>query len=193
MRTRVGYTGGTTPDPTYETIGDHSEALEIEYDPARIGYAELLRVFWEAHGQRPRAGSRQYRAAVFALDAEQRRLALASRDQQALAWKAAASTEVLPAGVFTPAEDYHQKYYLRGNQLLAAELRARHPDEAAFIASTAAARVNGYLGGHGTPEQFASEIDAFGLSAPARRLLQALVARNRPSAVCPVGGASRGE
>jgi methionine-S-sulfoxide reductase len=184
----VGYTGGTTRNPTYESIGDHSEAIEIEFDPGRLSYADLLKVFWGAHDPRARSFSRQYRAAVFYLTDDQRRLALASRDEEARKGGREVATEVLPSGVFTPAEGYHQKYYLRGERELAGELRERFPRDAPFVDSTAAARVNGYVGGNGTPEQLAAEIGSFGLSPRGRARLEAIVAERHPGAACPVGG-----
>jgi peptide-methionine (S)-S-oxide reductase len=191
VRTRVGYAGGTTPRPTYQDIGDHSESIEIEFDPARIGFADLLAVFWEEHEPCERSFARQYAASVFFLDEGQRRLALASRDRVAAERGCAVATAVVPAGAFAPAEDYHQKYYLRGERGLMADLQARYPEDEALVASTAAARINGYLGGHGTPEQLAAEIGGLGLSARSRAQLQALVAERHPGASCALPGARR--
>jgi peptide-methionine (S)-S-oxide reductase len=191
LRTRVGYAGGTTPHPTYADIGDHSETVEIEFDPARISYGDLLEVFWEDHDPCSGSYSRQYQASVFHLDDAQRRLALATRDRVAASRRCRITTEVVPAGVFTPAEGYHQKHYLRGERTLLEELRARYPDEQAFVASTAAARVNGYLGGYGTPGQLAAEIGGFGLTERGRRLLEEVVRRNHPGASCAIQSVPR--
>ncbi len=119
--TRVGYTGGDTPDPSYEIVctgqSGHAEAVEVTYDPARVGYDELLEVFWATHDptQRDRQGfdvGSQYRSAIFTHGPEQEAAARAS-----MACLAAADThpgeivtEIAPAGPFYPAEDYHQQY-----------------------------------------------------------------------------------
>lgn len=77
------------------------------------------------------------------------------------------ATPVEPVGVFTRAEDYHQKYYLRHSGLVYEEIRVHYPEEREFVDSTSAARLNGYMGGHGNHEQFEVEADLLGLSAEA--------------------------
>jgi len=102
---------------------------------------------------------------------EQRRLAEESKGREEAARGRALYTEIMPAHVFTPAEDYHQKYTLRYERELWAELKAIYPRTEDLIASTAAARINGYLGGHGSVEQFQAEIDTLGLSEAGRQRL----------------------
>ena len=121
--TAVGYSGGVTPNPTYEEVCSgrtgHTEAVLVVYDPKKVSYDDLLRVFWEAHD--PTQGMRQgndvgtqYRSAIYWYDDEQRRAAEASRDryQQALAKKGydAITTEIAAAPEFYYAEAYHQQY-----------------------------------------------------------------------------------
>ena len=79
IRTHVGYTGGTTENPTYHNLDGHTEAVQIEYDPSRISYQELLDVFWGGHNPTQPAWSRQYASIVFYHDEEQKRLAEASK------------------------------------------------------------------------------------------------------------------
>jgi len=176
VRTRVGYAGGTTPNPTYKRIGDHSETLQLDYDPAVITYQELLDVFWESHDPRVPPTSRQYASIIFYHDEEQRQLAersIATRtERQGELW-----TELLPAGEFFWAEDYHQKYQLRGDRPLLAEFNAIYPDPRDWTNSTAVARVNGYLGRNGTLQQLKAEIDTLGLSQAAQQRLLDIVAR----------------
>lgn len=186
VRTRVGYAGGTTPAPTYEDIGDHAEAIEIEFDPAVISYKELLDVFWGAHDPAHQSFSRQYRAAVLWSGEEQHRLAEESRALAARGIARKVETAIEPLRSFTPAEDYHQKYYLRGAKAIAAALHRVYPDEREFAGSTAAARVNGYLGGHGGPARLAGEIERLGLSGAAREALEDAVRERHPSESCPV-------
>jgi peptide-methionine (S)-S-oxide reductase len=189
VRTRVGYAGGSTPDPTYEDIGDHSEAVEVEFDPAKIAYRDLLAVFWNAHDSSSRSFTRQYRAAILWNGEEQRRLAEASLADVAGRSVRGIETSVEPLRRFTPAEDYHQKYYLRSRRVISAALHRAYPDEREFAASTAAARINGYLGGHGGPAQLAGEIGLLGLSGDARAALEAEVRERHPSESCPVPAA----
>lgn len=120
--TRVGYTGGTTDNPTYEQVctrrTGHAEAVEVTYDPAKVGYGDLLAVFWLVHDptqrnrQGPDVGS-QYRSAIFWHDEAQQSAAIASRDALAASgkWEKEIATEIVSAAVFHPAEEYHQRYY----------------------------------------------------------------------------------
>ena len=122
LSTTSGFIGGTKADPTYEQVTagrtGHYEAVQIEYDPARIGYDRLLEVFWrnidpvDPTGQFCDKGP-QYRSAIFALDEEQRKLAEASKAALDKSGKLPGKvvTEVLSAAKFYAAEDYHQDYY----------------------------------------------------------------------------------
>jgi peptide-methionine (S)-S-oxide reductase len=179
-RTRVGYAGGTSPDPTYHRLGDHSECVQVDFDPARVSYDDLLGMFWQLHDARRPAYSEQYASLVLAQDEEQLAAARAFRDRLAVRAGSPLTTRIAPLEVFTPAEDYHQKYRLRSDRALAAEFRAMLPDQTAFRESTAAARVNGYMGGGGSPDDLAAEIDLYGLSEAGRERLLAVVTPGRP-------------
>ena len=121
--TAVGYAGGFTPNPTYEEVctgrTGHAEVVQVVFDPERITYPELLKVFWESHD--PTQGMRQgndvgtqYRSGIYAYTPEQRKQAEASRDAyQRMLSKAGygpITTEILDAPEFYYAEDYHQQY-----------------------------------------------------------------------------------
>lgn len=120
VKTTVGYTGGTTKNPTYKTVCSgktgHAEAVEVEFDPSQVAYVQLLERFWKIHNpttlnrQGPDVGS-QYRSAVFTHAPEQQKEAEASRDKQqtSLSGKKIV-TQIEPAGEFYPAEEYHQQY-----------------------------------------------------------------------------------
>jgi peptide-methionine (S)-S-oxide reductase len=137
-----------------------------------VSYEKLLEVFWKSHSPGSRSWSRQYKAVVFFHNEEQKRLALESRDRLAAEIKGKIYTEVLPFSGFYLAEAYHQKYRLQQHSALMREFRASYPDARDFVNSTAAARVNGYLGGYGTPEELQRELTTLGLSeAGAERLL----------------------
>ncbi len=121
ISTRVGYEGGTFENPTYKDVctdrTGHAEAVEVKYDPARVSYEQLLKVFWENHDpttrnrQGPDIGS-QYRSVIFYHTPEQQAAALASKEQltQAGKYRRPIVTEIVPASTFYVAEDYHQQY-----------------------------------------------------------------------------------
>lgn len=120
--TTVGYCGGKEENPTYQQVSagktGHTEAIEIVYDPSRITYSELLDVFWrninptQENGQFYDVG-RQYRAAIFYHDEEQRRLAKASKEElkKSGRFNKKIVTEIVLATTFYKAEEYHQDYY----------------------------------------------------------------------------------
>jgi len=123
VSTAVGYAAGVTPNPSYREVctgmTGHNEVVRVAYDPARVRYEDLLRVFWESHD--PTQGMRQgndvgtqYRSGIYTYDDEQRRAAEASREmyQKALAEAGhdTITTEIKPAPEFYFAEEYHQQY-----------------------------------------------------------------------------------
>ncbi|MEJ2315296.1 MAG: peptide-methionine (S)-S-oxide reductase [Nitrospirota bacterium] len=77
----MGYAGGRKGNPTYHSLGDHSEAIQIDYDPEKVSYEELLRVFWGGHDPGSQSWSRQYRNILFYHDPKQKELALKSRER----------------------------------------------------------------------------------------------------------------
>jgi len=177
IRTRVGYAGGDKENPTYRSLGNHAETIEIEYDPAQITYEELLEVFWRSHEPATRPYSSQYASIIFYHDQEQKRLAEETLAREAERRGRKLYTEIVPYERFWPAEEYHQKYYLRGEDELLAEYLAIYPDATDFVSSTAVARVNGYVGGHGDRAQLEAEIDVLGLSEAGRERLREIVGR----------------
>ncbi|MFF7976970.1 peptide-methionine (S)-S-oxide reductase MsrA [Streptomyces sp. NPDC007905] len=117
VSTRVGYTGGEVPNATYRNHGDHAEAIEVVYDPARTDFRALLEFFFQVHD--PSTKDRQgndigtsYRSGIFYLTDEQKRVAedtIADVDASGL-WPGKVVTEVTPAGDFWEAEPEHQDY-----------------------------------------------------------------------------------
>jgi peptide-methionine (S)-S-oxide reductase len=119
--TRVGYLGGNVTNPTYKDVctdtTGHAEAVEVEYDPAKLSYDKLLEVFWENHDptQLNRQGpdfGKQYRSAIFFRDAEQEAAAKASKEalEKSHRYSKPIVTQIVPAVTFYEAEDYHQQY-----------------------------------------------------------------------------------
>ncbi len=117
-------------------------------------------------------------SAVFVHNDAQKRLAEKTRDREAKRrQKQFITTRILPLAEFYLAEDYHQKYFLRNDKALFREFQVMYPQPKDFLSSTAAARVNGYLGGFGTPELLHKEIDSYGLSPDTSRALREMVKR----------------
>jgi methionine-S-sulfoxide reductase len=124
ISTRVGYTGGRLENPSYEDTSSgttgHAESLELKFNPAQVTYAELLTLFFKMHD--PTTANRQgndvgtqYRSAIFYRDEQQRRVAAAlmQKIEKSGAWKSRLTTELAPAGIFYPAEEYHQRYLVK--------------------------------------------------------------------------------
>ena len=176
----MGYAGGTTANPTYHALGDHSETVQIDYDPARISYASLLEIFWKDHDPTAASWSKQYRAAIFYHSELQKRAAIDIKEQEAVLLKTIIRTEIVPFSAFYIAEDYHQKYALQHNPELMREFKAMYASFARIVNSTAAARVNGYLAGYGTLKQLQEELESYGLSRAGReQLITIIKASNR--------------
>ncbi len=177
VRTRVGYAGGTTKNPTYHQLGDHSETVQIDYDPTQISYQELLDIFWDSHNPTRPARLRQYMSIIFFHNDEQKKLAIETRDHEAARVNGQIYTEIVSATEFYLAEAYHQKYRLRQVPDLVREFSAMYPATDDFVNSTAAARVNGYLGGYGTFADLQAEVSDFGLSPAGSEKLLDIVLR----------------
>jgi peptide-methionine (S)-S-oxide reductase len=119
VATAVGYAGGHTTDPDYEKVcthtTGHAETVLVEFDPARVPYEHLLRVFWKIHdptqvgGQGPDEGD-SYRSLVFTFDADEAAAASASLQAEQKHLDRPITTQVRPMGAFYKAEDYHQQY-----------------------------------------------------------------------------------
>ncbi len=187
VRTRVGYAGGAKKEPTYRSLGDHTESFQVDYDPSKITYGQLLAMFWDGHEPTDAAYSKQYAAILFVADDEQEAAARASLAAEQKEHTKAIRTPIVRTFTFWPAEDYHQKYALRGDPLLAAELKAIYPNPVDFRESTAAARLNGYLAGDGSLKQLEREIDSLGLSeGAAKRLRDRVKAHGGGGGSCPV-------
>jgi methionine-S-sulfoxide reductase len=173
VRTRVGYAGGGTENPTYHNIGDHIETVKIEYDPRVVSYEELIEIFWRGHDPSMPPWKRQYASAVFYHDDDQKAVALATRDREKEKY-GSTYTEIISFSAFYLAEEHHQKYHLQ-QSLFMAEFEHTYSSFEEFINSTAVARVNGYVSGYGTAADLRKEIDTYGLSSEGKKTLLELV------------------
>ncbi len=125
VATAAGYAGGTTENPAYKEVcagrTGHAEVVQVEFDPARVGYGQLLDLFWSIHDptqlnrQGPDVGT-QYRTVIFYHSDPQRDAAIASREAVGKSGRFArpVATEIEPAATFWRAEDYHQRYIAKG-------------------------------------------------------------------------------
>lgn len=182
----MGYAGGTKKTPTYRSLGDHTETVQMDYDPSQISYRRLLEVFWESHDPRRSSWSRQYRAAVFYHNEEQKRLAEEARDAVEKRIRSKVKTKILPYTGFYLAEDYHQKHSLQRYPEFVEEFRTMYPSVEGFVSSTAVTRVNGYLGGYGNCDDLKGEAQGLGLSMESIDTLSVIVCGRKGVVSCPV-------
>uniref|UniRef100_A0A7N1A178 Peptide methionine sulfoxide reductase A5 n=1 Tax=Kalanchoe fedtschenkoi TaxID=63787 RepID=A0A7N1A178_KALFE len=148
VRTTAGYAGGTKTNPEYRSLGDHAEAVQIEYDPGVINFRQLLEVFWSSHdsrqvyGQGPDVGN-QYRSIIFTNGTEEMRLAAVSKErEQTKSKNGIVTTQILQLGAFYPAEPEHQKFELKRNPFLLQLIGNLREEE--LERSTLVAKMNGY-------------------------------------------------
>ncbi|XP_046396411.1 peptide methionine sulfoxide reductase isoform X2 [Ischnura elegans] len=161
IRTRVGYTGGTKKGPSYKSLGDHTEAIDVDYDPTAVDYKELLGVFWENHDPSIRM-TRQYSSFIYYHDGDQKKLAEESLAERKA--KGAVLTQIVPASEFYDAEGYHQKYRLQQHPWLVEAIGLSQNDQKSLTRSHVAARLNGYIFGRGGKEQLEADIVRLGLN-----------------------------
>lgn len=147
VRTRVGYAGGTKPDPSYHSLGDHTEVVQVDFDPDIVTYQDLVEDAFRQHDPQTQSRKTQYQNVVFASTATQRTTidtVLAASGYTA----DGVETRLEQLSRFYPAEDYHQKYRLRStSSFLSAFEEAGYTDEE-IRESPIAAALNGYVAGH---------------------------------------------
>ena len=179
VRTRVGYAGGTTPNPTYHNIADHIETIQIDFDPQKITYEQMLKIFWQNHKPARTVWKRQYAPALFFENEYQEKLARESRAKMASKTNEIIQTEIISLEKFYLAEMYHQKYHLQGYEELMGEYMDIYPDMMDIVNSTSAARVNGYIGGYADLNQLEEEFPLLGLSGEKKVFLNNIIESSR--------------
>lgn len=165
LRTKVGYSGGTTENPTYRNIGDHTEVTQVDFDPSVISYDQILRIFWQHHDPTV-AMKTQYRSMILWVDPEDEAVAERSLQAERSRHRSPVTTVLAPFKQFYDAEDYHQKYRLRQHPSLISKLNFK--TEACYKTSHLAARLNGYVVGFGGIKQFEEEAEQLGLTDDVR-------------------------
>lgn len=141
VRTRVGYAGGTESDPTYHALGDHTEVVQVDYDPRRLDYRTLLKTAFAIHDPRQQSAKRQYHHIVFPETDAQREALGAYLDRKEYS-RDGIATRIEPLSAFYPAESYHQKYTLRSDRTLLDLFEEAEYDDEAIRESPAAAKLN---------------------------------------------------
>lgn len=178
--TRVGYAGGTSKDPSYREMGDHSETVEIDYDPNLIPYDELLEVFWNNHNPININGykGRQYQSLLLYRDKEQEE-AIHRIKKRMESDKGSLETEAAPYAEFHMAEQRHQKYYLKRFPNAIEKLRTLYPSEDDLTNSALAARLNGLAKGYSNLAHIQREIQQWPVSSSDRAAMIALIRQMR--------------
>ncbi|OZB92798.1 peptide-methionine (S)-S-oxide reductase MsrA [Paenibacillus sp. XY044] len=175
IRTRVGYGGGRTADPTYRDMGDHTETVEVVYDPGVISLTDVLNVFWDHHNPSNINDykGRQYLSLLLYRDHGQLETIHQVLDRREEQGEGKPDTEIAPLTTWYPAEDRHQKYYLKRHPDAMEQLSRLYPAHEELANSTLAARLNGLAKGYTSLERIRNEIQIWPLAEEERsRLLE---------------------
>lgn len=159
VRTRVGYAGGTKPDPSYELLGDHTEVVQVDYDPETVSFADLLDRAFDSHSPRHRAGKRQYQNILFTGTDDQREQLRAYLDANGYD-PDRIETRIESLSRFHVAETYHQKFNLRGKRWITDVFADAGYDDADVRESPAAAKLNAHVAGHEVTVPFLVDRDS---------------------------------
>lgn len=172
LRTRVGFAGGTSPNPTYRHMGDHTETVEIDFDPAVISYEEILREFWLNHyPNRGNYKGRQYISLLRYHGDRQKETIDRVKSEMAKKLGEPIETDIAAFGNFTPADEKHQKYYLKRYPNTLEQMQDLFPKPEHLIDSTFAARLNGFVKGYGKMQGLKNEIASWNIDEENREIL----------------------
>ena len=172
IRTRVGYAGGTTPEPTYRSMGDHSETVEIDFDPDILSYEDILKEFWRNHyPNRGNYKGRQYISLLRYRSEQQKRAVDRVKEEMEQELGEEIETEIAPFTDFTLAEERHQKYYLKRYPKALEQILDLYPEPGQLVGSTFAARLNGFVKGFGTRDALKEELAGWDIDPEYRELL----------------------
>jgi methionine-S-sulfoxide reductase len=170
MFTRVGFTGGTLPNPSYSAIGDHVETVEVSFDPDQVSYIQLLDHFWSHHNAHAKPIFRQYASAIFTEDEGQEQAARKMRENRRSSSGDRLLTAIKPLQTFYPADAGHQKYYLSQDPELLERL-PRHGEQK--LDTRLATKLNALAGHAGQRQHIQNALTELGLSeASTEALLQ---------------------
>ncbi|TWT06695.1 peptide-methionine (S)-S-oxide reductase MsrA [Planococcus sp. CPCC 101016] len=177
IRTRVGFAGGTMPSPTYRQMADHTETIQIEFDPQQISYEEVLKEFWQNHyPNRDNYKGRQYISLLHYHTDQQRQIIKKVLPEMESRLGELIETEISSFTQFTLAEERHQKYYLKRYPKALEQLKELYPDSRFLTDSTFAARLNGFVKGFGTKDSMLKEISQWSIGEDEKAYLTELFA-----------------
>ncbi|WP_410771219.1 peptide-methionine (S)-S-oxide reductase MsrA [Fontibacillus sp. BL9] len=181
IRTRTGYAGGSTEKPEYRRMGDHSETVQVDYDPGQISYEQILKVFWDNHNPVNINGykGRQYLSLLLFHNREQELAIQKLISQRIENGHNEPDTEIAPYTAFYPAEERHQKYYLKRFPDAIDKLRQLYPGSHDLESSTIAARLNGLAKGYTSMERIKCELEHWPIGAAERKRLSELIGKIR--------------
>lgn len=172
LRTRVGFAGGTSPKPTYRHMGDHTETVEIDFDPSVISYEEILRKFWQNHY--PNRGNYKGRQYISLLryhgEMQKETIDLVKKEMEKKLGEAI-ETDIAEIDHFNMADERHQKYYLKRYPNTLEQLQELFPHPEHLVDSTFAARLNGFVKGFGKLDELKKEIAAWNIDEENRGIL----------------------
>ena len=161
-------------NPTYHSLGNHTEAVQIDFNPDELNFEAVLNLIWTSHNPIGAPRSSQYKSAIWFADDQQLVAIKESLEPLVKKYERELTTEILPLETFFNAEDYHQKYVLQRHDAVMKQFGKYYPDFADFVDSTAAARLNGFAYGCGSRSLLEQEQANYGFSpellAPVIRL-----------------------
>lgn len=175
VKTYVGYTGGNTLFPTYNSIGDHLETLEVYYDSSKIAFENLLTIFEKNHNYIVRPNLLQYYSAIFYNNENEKELCLDWKKNKKEELKTEVLTRISPIEKFYYAEFYHQKYYVQLEPVIMSNLRSKFSTGNDLISSPLCHKLNVYLAGYGSLKELNKELEDFNLSEDAKNRLLSIV------------------
>lgn len=166
INTVVGYAGGSTLSPTYRNIGNHTETVEIIFDPAILSFEELMQIFWQSHDAAKDRFYKERQYISLAIFEKEKHMKAAEKIKQAEEERCGKElyTEFQLKSLFYPAETHHQKYFLRRFKKALETVQTLFPDEETFNCSTIAARLNGFVRENGSLPEIKAEIKNWGLA-----------------------------
>ncbi|MFS0689315.1 peptide-methionine (S)-S-oxide reductase [Sporosarcina sp. 179-K 8C2 HS] len=178
IRTRVGYAGGTTPSPTYRQMGNHTETVEIDFNPAILSYEDVLRHFWRNHyPNRDEYKGRQYLSLLRCRSEEQFEAAERVKKEMEVKLGEVIETDIAAFTDFTLAEERHQKYYVKRYPKALEQLQMLYPEPGMLLNSTFAARLNGFVKGFRSKDSLLEEIAGWEIDGEGKALLMDLFSK----------------
>ncbi|WP_426446170.1 peptide-methionine (S)-S-oxide reductase MsrA [Paenibacillus sp. S-38] len=177
LRTRVGYAGGTTDTPSYRELGDHTETVEVVYDESRLPLETILDVFWNGHNPDNINDykGRQYLSLMLFRDEGQRKVIEQVMQRREAEGRGRPATEIASFQAFYPAEDRHQKYYLKRYPDAVKKLTVLFPTHEDLVNGTLPARLNGVAKGYANRAQLLEEIRTWRIGEEEQEEMRRLV------------------